>query len=326
MDGELHSKSIVIDGLIISRWSRSVFEAMHAGGLTAANCTCSIWESFEASMHAIAEWKQWIRENSDLITQVYGVDDISRAKRENRVGIILGWQNSTGFGEDLLYVPVYRELGLRVVQLTYSTANMAGSGCHESIDRGLTDFGRDLVDSLNRERILIDLSHVGGQTSMDAVRASRKPVCYTHCAPYALKNHPRNKKDEELLAVAEGGGLIGVTMFPPFMRRGNESTLDDYLDAIDYVTNLCGEDAVAIGTDFTQDVTAEGMSYFLRDKGRGRPIGQPKKSVTFPPDFSRIENYPNLTSAMLKRSWAENRIDKVLGKNWLRMFGDIWSA
>src|SRR5258706_10507562 len=240
MDGKLHSESIVIDGLIISRWSRAVFEAMHAGGLTAANCTCSIWEGFEASMHAIADWKQWIRDNSDLITQVYGVDDIMRAKRENRVGIILGWQNSTGFGEDLLYVPVYRELGLRVVQLTYSTANMAGSGCHESTDRGLTDFGRDLVDSLNREHILIDLSHVGGQTSMDAVRASRQPVCYTHCAPYALKNHPRNKKDEELLPVAEGGGLIGATMFPPFMRRGNESRLEDYVDALDYITNLCG--------------------------------------------------------------------------------------
>lgn len=313
----------VIDGLIVSRWSRDLFEAMRAGGITAANCTCGIWEGFVPSMQAIAEWKQWFREHGDLITQVYDVSDIARAKSEGRVGIILGWQNSVGFGEDLRRVPLFRELGLRVVQFTYHTANMAGSGCLESADRGMTDFGRDLVETLNREGMLIDLSHVGSRTAADVVAASRRPVAYTHCAPSALKNHPRNKSDAELRLVAESGGLIGVTMFPPFMKRGNDSTLEDYLAAIDYVIDLCGEESVGIGTDFTQDVSPQAMRYCLRDKGYGRLLLEPQGAI-FPKDFARIEDYPNLLSAMSRQGWTEGRIDRVLGVNWMRLFAEVW--
>ena len=320
----LHTESVVIDGLIVSRWSRNLFESMHKGGLTTVNCTCGIWEGFEPSMRAIAQWKQWLREHADILTQVYAVDDIRRAKREGKVGIILGWQNSVGFGEDLRLIPLFRELGLRIVQLTYHTANMAGSGCLESFDGGLTDFGRDLVAALNREGILIDLSHVGTKTSADTILASKKPVAYTHCAPKTLKDHPRNKSDDELRLIAQHDGMVGVTMFPPFMRRGNDSSLDDYLDAIEHTINVCGEDHVGIGTDFTQDVTDEGMQYFVHDKGYGRRLLEIKEVVN-PMQFARIEQYPNLTAGMERRKWGERRIRKVLGENWIRIFGEAWS-
>jgi membrane dipeptidase len=320
----LHNNSVVIDGLIVSRWSRSVFESMHKGGLTAVNCTCGLWEGFETSMRAVAQWKEWIREHADILMHVYTVDDIARAKREDKVGIILGWQNSVGFGEDLRLIPLFRELGLRVVQMTYHTANMAGSGCLESVDGGLTDFGRDLVAALNQERILIDLSHVGTRTSADTIHASKKPVAYTHCAPKALKDHPRNKTDEELRLIAQHGGMVGVTMFPPFMRRGNDSTLDDYLDAIEHTINVCGEDHVGIGTDFTQDVTPEGLQYFVKDKGYGRRLLDIKEVVN-PKEFGRIEQFPNLTAGMERRKWGEGRIRKVIGENWIRAFGETWS-
>jgi membrane dipeptidase len=318
----LHRASIVIDGLIVSKWSRELFEAMHQGGLTAANCTCSIWEGFEASMHSIAQWKRWFREHDDILLQVYSAADIRRAKTENKVGIILGWQNSSGFGDRLDTVPLYAELGLRVVQFTYSTANMAGFGCMESHDGGITDFGRDLVQALNASRILIDLSHVGRQTSADVVKLSRQPVSYTHCAPFGLKNHSRNKTDEELRAIADRGGMIGVTMFPPFMAKGSDSTLDDYVAAIEYVRNLCGEANVGIGTDFTQGLSREEMMYFLRDKGTGRQLLQPKGAV-FPAEFNRIEQYPNLTQALERRGWSESRVVAFIGGNWLRFFSEI---
>jgi len=321
---ELHSRSTVIDGLIVSNWSREVFEAMHQGGLTAANCTCGIWEGFVPTMQAIASWKQWLRQNADILTQVYTVDDIGRAKRENKVGIILGWQNTTGFDGDLRLVPLFRELGLRVAQLTYHTANFAGSGCLEGVDRGLTDFGRDLVAVLNQERILIDLSHVGTQTSADTILASTQPVAYTHCAPKAIKDHSRNKTDADLRLIAEHGGMVGVTMFPPFMRRGNDSTLDDYLDAIEHTIGVCGEDHVAIGTDFTQGYGSEFMRYVTHDKGHGRKLLDVGE-VVFPKQFGRIEQFPNLTAAMEARKWNERRIRKVLGENWLRIFGETWS-
>lgn len=320
---DLHKRSIVIDGLIVSNWSRGLFEEMRDGGLTAANCTCGIWEDFVPSMQAIARWKQMFVENADLITQVYKVDDILRAKQEGRVGIILGWQNSTGFGDDLRLVPLFRELGLRVVQITYHTANFSGSGCLETVDRGLTDFGRDLVATLNREGILIDLSHVGTRTSLDVIEASAKPVSYTHCAPRALKDHARNKNDAELKALADRGGMIGVTMFPPFMAKGNESTLDDYLDAIEHIIGVCGEEQVGIGTDFMLDMPADRMGYFLHDKGYGRRLLNPT-GPKFPTEIGRIRQFPNLTAGMERRGWSDARIERVMGANWLRILREVW--
>ena len=129
---KLHDQLIVIDGLNVSNFSRSVFEDMRRGGVTAANCTSSVWENFSETMRNFARWKTWLRDNADLITQVYTTDDIERAKRENRTGIILGWQNSSGIEDRLDTLALFHELGLRIVQLTYNTQNLVGSGCYES--------------------------------------------------------------------------------------------------------------------------------------------------------------------------------------------------
>lgn len=319
----LHEEATVIDGLIVSKWSREVFEDMQRGGLTAANCTCSVWEGFEGSMHAMGEWKRWFREHADILVQVYDSSDIARAKAEGKVGIVLGWQNSSGFGDNLDTVALYAELGLRIVQFTYSTANLAGFGCMESQDGGITDFGRDLVAALNASRIAIDLSHVGARTSADVVRLSQQPVCYTHCAPSSLKAHSRNKTDEELRAIADRGGLVGVTMFPPFMAKGSDSTLEDYVDTIEHVMQLCGEASVGIGTDFTVGVSPQDMLYFLRDKGVGRQLLQPKGAV-FPSDLCSLSHYPNLTAALQRRGWPESRIHAFLGGNWVRYLREVW--
>lgn len=319
----VHEEAIVIDGLIVSKWSREIFQDMRRGGLSAANCTCSVWEGFEDSMHAIAQWKRRFVEDGDVVTQVYVVADIARAKAEGKVGIVLGWQNSSGFGENLDTVPLFAELGLRVVQFTYSTANLAGSGCMESRDGGITDFGRDLVAALNASHIAIDLSHVGARTSADVVALSSQPVCYTHCAPASLKAHSRNKSDEELRAIARCDGMVGVTMFPPFMARGSDSTLDDYVDSIEHVMNLCGEANVGIGTDFTVGVSPQDMMYFLRDKGTGRQLLRPNGAV-FPSDLCCLSHYPNLTATLERRGWPEARIRGFLGDNWMRYWREVW--
>ena len=238
----LHKDSIVIDGLVVSKFGHDVFEDMRLGGITAANCTCCVWEGFEETAFNVARWKRWLRENSDIIRQVYSVDDIRLAKAEGKVGIILGWQNSSGYGDNIDNVAFFAELGVRIVQLTYNTANSVGCGCYETKDGGLTDFGRDLISAMNMSGVLVDLSHVGPVTSRDAIAHSKKPVAYSHCAPAGLKNHPRNKTDEQLKTMADAGGFIGVTMFPSFLAKGAASTVDDYVDAIEYVLNLAGEE------------------------------------------------------------------------------------
>jgi membrane dipeptidase len=320
---DLHRELTVVDGLVVANFGRAIFEDMRRGGLTAANCTCSIWEGFRATMDNVARWKGWIREHSDLITQVTTSADVARAKREGKTGIILGWQNLTGIEDQIGYLQLFKELGVGIMQIAYNTQNLVGTGCYESRDGGLSDFGHEVIAEMNRVGILCDLSHVGAKTSEDVIKASKKPVAYTHCLPGALKAHPRNKSDEQLRFIVERGGFVGVTMFPPFLRRGTESTVDDYVEAIEYVIKLCGEDQVGFGTDFTQGYDRKFFDWITHDKGYARKLTE-FGDIVNPAGIREIKDYPNLTAAMQKRGWKESRIRKVMGENWVRLLKEVW--
>lgn len=321
----LHDQLIVIDGLIISDFNRAIFEDMRKGGLTAANCTCCVWENFTETMRNIAKWKQSFRANGDLITPVYTTADILRAKAENKTGIILGWQNTTGIEDHLEYLELFHELGVRIIQITYNTQNFVGSGCYESTDSGLSDYGHDVVAEMNRLGILCDLSHVGPKTSEDVILASKQRVAYSHCLPSGLKEHKRNKSDEQLRFIADKGGFVGVTMFPPFLKKGPAATVADYVEAMDYVINIVGEDVVGVGTDFTQGYGQPFFDWITHDKGFGRKLTD-FGAVINPEGFREIGDFPNLTAAMEKAGWSTTRIEKVMGGNWLQLLKDVWRA
>ncbi len=320
---ELHKSAIVFDGLIVANWSREVFEDMRRGGVTAANCTCSVWEGFQATMNNIARWKKWFREHDDLILQVYTTKDIQGAKREDKTGIILGFQNVSAFEDQLGYIQLFKEIGVGIVQMAYNTQNLVGTGCYESKDGGLSDFGHEVVAEMNRVGIMCDLSHVGAKTSEDVILASKKPVCYSHCLPAGLKEHPRNKSDQQLRFIANHNGFIGVTMFPPFLKKGIGSTVDDYVEAIDYVINLAGEDCVGIGTDFTQGHERPFFEWITHDKGNARRLTEFGEIVN-PEGIRRIGDFPNLTAAMEQAGWSETKIRKVIGENWVSVLKEVW--
>jgi len=318
----LHEQSIVIDGLIIAKWERAVFEDMRKGGLTAANCTVSVWEGFADTVHNIAEMKKKIRDYNEILTLVKTTADIRQAKQDGKTGIILGFQNAHAFEDNIGYIEAFADMGVRVVQLCYNTQNLIGTGCYER-DGGLSGFGREVIAEMNRTGIMVDLSHVGGNTSKEAILESKKPVCYSHCLPSGLKEHPRNKSDEELKFIADHGGFIGVTMFPPFLKRGIEATVDDYVEAMDYVINLVGEDCVGFGTDFTQGYDKGFFNWITHDKGRYRKLTS-FGTILNPEGIRTIGETPNLSAAMQKAGWGERKIQKVLGENWLRVFGEVW--
>jgi membrane dipeptidase len=320
----LHDEAVIIDGLIIARWDRSIFEDMRRGGLSAANCTVSVWEGFNDTVSNIADMKALIRENSELVSLVRTTADILDAKKNNKTGIVLGFQNAHAFEDNLGYIEAFADMGVRVVQLCYNTQNLIGTGCYER-DGGLSGFGREAIAEMNRVGIMVDLSHVGGATSEEAILASKKPVCYSHCLPSGLKEHPRNKSDEQLRFIAAHGGFIGVTMFPPFLKRGIDATVDDYVEAIDYVIDLVGDDCVGVGTDFTQGYDKGFFDWITHDKGRYRKLTS-FGSIINPLGIRTIGEFPNLTAAMQKAGWREERIRKVMGGNWVRVFGQVWGA
>jgi len=318
----LHDEAIVIDGLIIAKWERAVLEDMRRGGITAANCTVSVWEDFKPTAQNIARMKALIRENAELVSLARNVDDIRNAKREHKTAIVLGFQNAHAFEDDLGTIEAFHDMGVRVVQLCYNTQNLIGTGCYER-DGGLSGYGREVIAEMNRLGMLIDLSHVGGKTSEETILESKQPVAYTHCLPAGLKQHPRNKSDEQLRFIADRGGFIGVTMFPPFLKRGADATVDDYVEAIGYVIDRVGEDCVGIGTDHTQGHGHEFFEWLTHDKGRHRQLTL-FGTIVNPEGIRTIGELPNLTAAMERAGWTAGRIEKVIGANWLRLFERVW--
>ena len=320
---QLHEKLVVIDGLIISKWGREVFMDMRKGGITAANCTVSVWEGFQQTVNNIIDMRRHIENNKDILSEVRITEDIKQAKSDNKTGIILGFQNAHAFEDNIGYVRTFKELGVGIVQMAYNTQNLICTGCYEK-DGGLSDYGREIIAEMNKVGILCDLSHVGAQSARDVIECSTKPVCYSHCLPAGLKEHPRNKSDEDLSFIAKRNGFVGVTMFPPFLAKGVEATVDNYVEAIDYIVNLVGEDRVGIGTDFTQGYGREFFDWITHDKGNGRKLTEFGEIIN-PEGMRTIGDFGNLTAAMQKAKWSESKIEKIIGMNWVNLLDEVWS-
>ncbi|CAH0527459.1 hypothetical protein CTH30272_01102 [Allocatenococcus thiocycli] len=319
---DLHDDSIVIDGLVIAKWDRALFEDMRKGGITAANCTVSVWEGFLNTVNNIVEMNNLLEENNDLVIKVRTTDDIRKAKQQGKTGVIMGFQNAHAFEDQLGYVQVFKDLGVGVVQMCYNTQNLVGTGCYER-DGGLSGFGHEIVAEMNKVGIMCDLSHVGAKTSKEVILASEKPVCYSHCLPSGLKDHPRNKSDEELRFIADHGGFVGVTMFAPFLKNGIHSTVDDYVEAIAYIFDLVGEDQIGIGTDFTQGHGQPFFEWLTHDKGYARRLTNFGEIIN-PEGIRTLGEFPNLTEALLRHGFSETQVRKIMGENWLRVLGEVW--
>ncbi|MEC8847349.1 MAG: dipeptidase [Pseudomonadota bacterium] len=319
-----YKDAILIDGLVIARFSRALFEDMAKGGITTVHCTCSVWHDFRQTMANIAQWLEWFEVHDDIIMPVRTAADIKTAKQTGKVGVILGWQNSSAIDNDVANLRLFHQLGIRVVQLTYNTQNLVGAGCWEPTDPGLSNFGRNVVEELNHLGMLIDLSHVGPQTSADAIAHSKAPVAYTHCCPM-LKQHARNKTDDQLKAIADRGGFVGFASYTPFLPQGADATLDDCVTAMTYMIDLVGEEAVGIGTDWVQDQDIAFFEYLTRNMGSGQPTTPIYDQVPpMPKGLETLGDFGNFIPAMERAGWSEVRIRRVLGENWLRFLGEVW--
>ena len=321
---ELHNDAIVIDGLICAKWERALFEDMAKGGLTAANCTVSFWENFEGTVRNIVEMNNLIEESSDLLLKVRTSEDIYRAKQQGKTGVMMGFQNAHAFEDQIGYVQVFKDMGVGIVQMCYNTQNLVGTGCYER-DGGLSGFGREIVAEMNKVGMLCDLSHVGPNTAKEVIDESTKPVAYSHCLPSGLKEHPRNRSDEELKYIADNGGFVGVTMFTPFLKAGINATIEDYVEAIRYVYNIVGEDAIGIGTDFTQGHDQNFFEYLTHDKGYARRLTRFGEIIN-PKGIRTVGEFPNLTEALLKDGFSESQVRKIMGDNWVNLLKEVWGA
>jgi membrane dipeptidase len=230
-------------------------------------------------------------ENDNRLLHVTATEDIFRAKKEGKIGIGFHFQNSRPIEHDLRLLDVFHRLGVRVIQITYNEKNLVGDGCTEITDCGLSRFGKDMILRMNTIGIVVDLSHVGYRTSMQAIETSKDPVIFSHSNAYSVCPSKRNLKDDQIKALALNRGVIGINAFPAFVKK-NDPTLDDLIDHIDHITNLVGADYIGIGFDFAQESLEEYKAF-----GYDLEV-YPLPPWTYPRDIDDVSKTPNVTQRL----------------------------
>lgn len=290
-------------------------------------------EPFEQSVTEIGRWDSRIRRHSDRLLKVLTAGDILRAREQGKLGLIYGFQNAAMLGDRVERVDLFADLGVRIVQLTYNPANSLGDGAMAPGNRGLTAFGRRAVERLNMNRIMVDLSHSGERTCLEAARASAQPVSINHTGCRALVDLPRNKSDEELRLVASRGGFIGI-YFMPFLSTRSNASAADVVAHIDHAVTICGEDHVGIGTDGPITGVDDMPAYRRRiaiEVARRRAMGigargENPDTIPMVPDLQGVDQFATLARLLERKGYKEKRIDKILGLNFLGYARRVWGA
>ena len=250
-----------------------------------------------------------------------------------RLGVVLGFQDTVPFEGRIENVDIFRNLGVRVTQLTYNVRNLVGDGCLEPANGGLSRFGHSVVERMNAVGMLVDLSHCGQKTTAEGIAASRLPVAITHSGCNAVARHPRSKDDTELRALAEKGGVIGIYLMP-FLSPGRVPTRADVLDHLEHAINVCGEEHVGIGSDLSTTPIDGSGDYVTKHrefvagriaKGIAAPNEDPDILFTVP-ELNNDRRMELIAEGLASRGHPSARIEKVIGGNWLRLFGETWTA
>ena len=326
-----------IEGITRGPMDPRILADAHASGMNAVNITLGYvagpMEPFEYTIAEIAACDARLRLHPRDLMKVLTAADILRARREKRIGLIYGFQNAAMMGDKAERVDIFADLGVRVVQLTYNPANQLGDGSMAPQNRGLTPFGREVVARLNARRVMIDLSHSGERTCLDAARASNQPISINHTGCRALVDLPRNKSDEELRLVASRGGFVGI-YFMPFLNRTSVARAEDVVAHIDHAVKICGEDHVGIGTDGGTTGIDDMAAYRAhirqqvadRKKAGIGAAGENPDTLPFVADLQGPGQFRRLADLLRAKGYSERRIEKIMGLNFLAFAREVWGA
>lgn len=315
---------------------RVVADAL-ASGMGAVNVTLGhvsgAGDPFVATVADIGLWDRRIRARPDALAKILTAADIRRAHETGRIGIIYGFQNTTMLGTDAARVDIFADLGVRVIQLTYNPANAVGSGSMATDNGGITEFGRAVIARLDARRVMVDLSHSGERTCLEAARLSTRPVSINHTGCRALTDLPRNKTDAELRLVAERGGFVGI-YFMPFLNPASVATAADVVAHIEHAVQVCGEDHVGIGTDGGTTAVDDMAAYraaIRRQVAERRAAGigargENPDTLPFVEDLSGPGQYRRLIALLERRGHKAARIEKIMGGNFVRYAGEVWGG
>ena len=342
-----YDRAIVIDALAglrdpygaegVLRLSDRTWAEMQATGVTMMRTTvfpvgnvADPWGNYQKD---VVEKRDDISANPDRLLLVRSADDIPKAKREGKVGILLGTQDTSMVGPELDRLAQLKKDGVMTVQLTYNNRNLCGDGALEPANAGLSKLGRATIERIEAEKLLLDLSHGGARTMAEAAAHAKRPLVISHTGARALADHPRNTADATIREVASKGGVVGI-YFMLFLTLDSQPKGEDLIRHIEHVARIAGEDHVGIGTD--NGVLPYVIDEAFRKLNREVALARSKAGIaspgegpdTFPivADYNSIDRFQRLAQALSRRGWSTSRLEKLFGGNFLRVYRDAWGA
>lgn len=344
---DAYARAIVIDGLGgfddpygkagDERFTTRAIEEARRSGVTAVEYTVNevgnapdVWNK---TIDNIAGIDRMIAANRDLLMPVLTVSDLRAAKASGRIGVFMGVQDTSMIGTQLDRLATLRGLGVRLVQLTYNLQNLSGDGSLEPANGGLSKLGRQTIARIEQEKLLLDLSHGGQRTIAEAIAATTRPPIISHTGARALNDNPRNVWDAELKACSDKGGVIGI-FWMPYLVANSHATGADLVRHMTHIRNLCGEDHVAIGTDGSLyktviDAKARAAQHKIfeeRTKAGFAAPGEGPDVFNMIAEWDDEMRFKHLSDGLARAGWTQTQIEKALGLNLLRLYGEVWAA
>ena len=329
---ELHNKYLFIDclcGNLVNpeppeRNGVPYLERVRQSGVNVQSITLSSPQaSFEGVLKDMYGYYNLFKYHPDKVMQIKTVEDIETAKKTGKAGVIFSLQNSTAMGGDFYKWSIMAELGLKICQLTYMEPNLYGSGCLDKANGGLTFWGEQAVREMNRQGIVVDLSHVGERTSLEAIDYSEKPCIFSHSNSLTVcPSSNRNLTDEMIKNCAAKGGVICLNAhgFVCHKEVGVQGTLEDYMAHFEYLGELVGPDHMGIGTDIYEYYTKQ----YWECKTKLLYNSPWMFETVFNRDVQRVDQYINITRGLVALGFSDEDIRKILGESLIRVFKEVW--
>ena len=290
-------------------------------------------DRFRSAVQSVAEWDALIAEHRAHFAKIESIADIRGARTAGKMGLIYNFQDTTALEGDSARVATFAALGVKQIQLTYNKRNLAGDGCLERANAGLSDFGREVIAKIEEAKVLLDLSHAGQRTIAEGIAAAKRPPAITHSACRDLVDLPRNTFDAEMRALADKGGVFGLYLMP-FLRLKGQPQKEDLIRHVEHALKVCGEDHIGLGTDGPlfgyeiNDETKKRQREFYEDRVK-RGISAPGEAadvLNMVEGYNDVGRYATLAADLKGRGWSQARIDKLLGGNFVRLFGEAWGG
>ena len=321
----------VIDNLQYVNWSETAFRQLREGGVDAIHVTIAYHESFREAVLNVSQWNRWFEQYPDLIMRGATGEDVRRAVETGRTAVFFGFQNPSPMEDDIGLIEVWHQLGIRFMQLTYNNQSLLATGCYEEDDTGLTRFGRQAVAEMNRVGMVVDMSHSGDRSTLEAIAHSARPIAITHANPDWWHPALRNKSDEVLRALTGAGGMLGFSMYPHHLKDGTDCTLASFCEMIAETASRYGAEHLGIGSDLCQDQPDSVVTWMRNGRwSKEMDYGEGSASAAgFPaqPDwFVDNRDMPNLSAGLLAVGFSQSEMEGIMGGNWLRFYDASFGA